>query len=210
MSILYFFIGFLSAIIAAIPPGAANIYVVNTSIKNTVNKAMTIIIGAAIGEVILSYIALHCSMVLNTYFKENPWIQIMVFILFFLVGLFFLFRKKLKLSSDTLLKIKVKPSKLISGFLLAFLNPPVLIFWLVAFALIHKHILMVTDMSPWIVLLLLFTGVFFGKLATLYGYGRWGKQIDEGKKDSKYKLDLFIGIALLIVSIIQSVRFFIN
>jgi len=210
MSILYFFIGFLSAIIAAIPPGAANIYVVNTSIKDTVYKAMGIILGAAIGEVILSYIALHFSMTLNTYFKENAWIQITVFILFFLAGLFFLLRKKLKLNIDNLSEIKVKPSKLITGFLLAFLNPPVLIFWLLAFALIHKHILMVTDMSPWIVLLLLFAGIFFGKLSTLYGYGRWGKQIDDSKKDSKNQLDLFIGIALLIVSIIQGIRFFIE
>ena len=100
--------------------------------------------------------------------------------------------------------------KFLKGLLLAFINPPVLIFWVLAFTLIHKYILKVSDMSPWLTLLIFFTGVFFGKTATLYAYSRWGEKLEKSQKNTQKTIHQFIGIALLALGIFQGVRFFIN
>ena len=208
MTILYFLIGFFAAIIAAAPPGAANVLVVNTSVKETVSKAAYIIVGAGLGELFLSFIALHYVMNLTDFFEENSWVQISVFVLFILIGAYFLLQNKIT-TPETKLKIKnLKTPKLLKGLLLAFLNPPVLIFWVLAFTLIHKHILKVSDMSPVVTLLLFFSGVFIGKMVTLYAYSLWGKKLEESHNDTKKTIRLFIGIALLLLGTIQGIRFF--
>jgi len=208
--ILYFLIGILATVLAAIPPGAANIAVVGTAVKHSVRSALFLIVGAGLGEVLISYLALHSSMTLTSYFKENPWVQVTVFLLFFMAGLFFLFRRKYKLYNRDFSKTARRPSRFLTGLLLAFLNPPVLIFWVLALTLIHKHVLMVSDMSPWLVLLLFFAGVFFGKVAVLFGYAKWGKLVENGKNNTKRTIDLFLGIGLLILGFIQGIRFFIE
>ncbi len=208
MTILFFLIGFVIALIAAAPPGAANIVVMNTVTNRSLGAVMFLIMGAGFGELILSLIALHCTTNFANYFEQNMWIQISVFILFILVGGFFLLRNKIHLPAlKQGLKITRMP-KFVTGFLLAFLNPPVLIFWVLAFSLTHKYMFGVSDMSPIITLVLFSLGVFSGKVATLYFYGKWGKRMAEHKKTGSTKKDLFIGVALLAVGILQGARYF--
>jgi threonine/homoserine/homoserine lactone efflux protein len=209
MAILYLFIGFIAAVIAAVPPGAANLVVINTSMNQTLRKASYVVLGAGIGEVLLSLIALHCTMNFADYFQQNPWIQITVFVLFLVVGVFFLLRNKLHLASKKPSVKKIKTPKFITGIILAFVNPPVLIFWVLAFSVIQKYLLKVTEMSPWIVLLLFFLGVYLGKTITLYFYGKWGKKMEQTQNESNYKKDIFVGLALVLVGCVQGIRFFI-
>jgi len=209
MAILYLFIGFIAAVIAAAPPGAANLVVINTSMNQTLRKASFVVLGAGIGEVLLSLLALHCTMNFADYFLQNPWIQITVFVLFLLVGSFFLLRNKLRLVRKKTSEKKIKAPKFVTGVFLAFVNPPVLIFWVLAFSVIQKYLLKVTDMSPWIVLLLFFLGVYLGKITTLYFYGKWGKKMVNKENESGYKKDIFVGLALVLVGCIQGIRFFI-
>ena len=209
MAILYLFIGFIAAVIAAVPPGAANLVVINTSMNQTLRKASYVVLGAGIGEVLLSLIALHCTMNFADYFQQNPWIQITVFVLFLVVGVFFLLRNKLQLASKKPSVKKIKAPKFITGVFLAFVNPPVLIFWVLAFSVIQKYLLKVTEMSPWIVLLLFFLGVYLGKTITLYFYGKWGKKMEQTQNESNYKKDIFVGLALVLVGCVQGIRFFI-
>lgn len=110
MTLLYFFIGFVAAVIAASPPGAANIVVMNTRINGTAKKAMYVVLGAGIGEVVLSLIALHCTLNFTDYFKENPWVQITIFVLFMLIGVFFLLRNTFNIRSRNTLEKKNKSS----------------------------------------------------------------------------------------------------
>ena len=209
MAILYLFIGFIAAVIAAAPPGAANLVVINTTMNQTLRKASFVVLGAGIGEVLLSLIALHCTMNFADYFTQNPWIQITVFVLFLLVGTFFLLRNKLRLPSKKRSEKKPKAPKFITGVLLAFVNPPVLIFWVLAFSIIQKYLLKVTEMSPWLVLLLFFLGVYLGKVTTLYFYGKWGKKMENNQNKTSHKKDVFVGLALVLVGCVQGIRFFI-
>jgi len=210
MTLLYFFIGFVAAVVAASPPGAANIVVVNTTINGTIKKAMYIVLGAGIGEVVLSFIALHCMMNFTDYFKENPWVQITIFVLFMLIGAFFLLRNRFNIKSENRREKKIKMPKFITGFLLAFINPPVLIFWVLAFTIIHKYVLKVSEMSPLLTLSLFFSGVYVGKILTLYFYGKWGIKLEKNKNEKNSKKDIFVGVALVLVGAIQGFRFFIT
>lgn len=206
----YFLMGLLGAGIAGAPPGAANIVVVKTSMQSSLQKALIIAIGAGLGEVTLSLIALHCNMEFSDYFATHPWIQITVFIAFFLVGLFFLMKDRLPQTNTPRTPRGLKTSRFVKGFLLAAINPPVLIFWVLAFLLFHKYLLSISDMSTASVLLLFFTGVFLGKVLVLYFYGKWGKKLEQSSGNSNKVVHRFIGVALLAVSIVQGVRFFIQ
>jgi len=210
MRLLYFFIGFVAAVIAPSPPGAANIVVVNTTINGTIKKAMYIVLGAGIGEVVLSFIALHCMMNFTDYFKENPWVQITIFVLFMVIGAFFLLRNRFNIKSENRREKKMKMPEFITGFLLAFINPPVLIFWVLAFTIIHKYVLNVSEMSPLLTLSIFFTGVYVGKILTLYFYGKWGIKLEKNKNEKNSKKDIFVGVALVLIGAIQGFRFFIT
>jgi L-lysine exporter family protein LysE/ArgO len=207
---LYFFIGFIAAVIAASPPGAANIVVMNTTINGTLKKAMYVVLGAGMGEVVLSFLALHCVMNFTDYFKENPWVQITIFILFIVIGTFFLLRNTFNIGSKNTSEKKFKAPRFITGFLLAFVNPPVLIFWVLAFTIIHKYVLKVSEMSPLLTLLLFFSGVYVGKILTLYFYGKWGVNLENNKDGNNSGKDIILGVALVLVGAIQGFRFFIT
>lgn len=210
MALVYIFIGLLAAVIAAAPPGAANIVVINTALKENMQKVLYIALGAGIGELILSLLALHCTMSFLGFFQENPWVQITTFSLFILVGVYFLVRGRLPKNKTGLKLPRVRTSKFVKGFLLAFLNPPVLLFWVLAFTVLHKFMYNIDNMSPLHILILFFSGVYIGKTATLYFYGRWGAKLGQKKEEGSSKKELFIGSALLLVGLIQGIKFFIS
>ena len=131
MIILYFLIGVLASFIGALPLGASNIAVINTTIKQNAKQAFKIALAAGVAEVVLSYYALHCNMVVRDFFDQNMWVQILIAIILIAVGVFLSFKKSKEKTSK---KNKLTSSKYATGFLLGILNPPVLIYWIVAFA----------------------------------------------------------------------------
>ena len=97
MIVIYFLIGILASIIGALPLGASNIAVINTTIKQNAKQAFKIAITAGIAEVVLSYYALHCNLVVREFFDQNMWIQILIVVILMAVGSFFLFKKNKQL-----------------------------------------------------------------------------------------------------------------
>ena len=57
--ITYLFLGFITAIIGALPLGTTNVAVINTTIKENIQSALKIIYTAALAEIILVIIALQ-------------------------------------------------------------------------------------------------------------------------------------------------------
>ena len=202
----YFIIGLIIAALGATPLGASNIAVITTSGKESLSKSMHIAYGAGFGEVILAFLALCYSQMLSDFFNMNPWVQLVFIISFLAIGIFFLLPKKPK----TVIKKSIKPpSKFFTGFILAIANPPVLLFWILAISITHKYVLSVSEMSPMIVLLLFFSGIYIGKVVTLYGYGKWSSKRSQSS-GNKTKLYRGIGIALIAIAMVQGVRFLIS
>lgn len=208
MEILYIFVGLVLAVIGAAPLGASNIAVITTTTKQSLSKGMIIAYGAGLGEVLLAFLSLCNSTMLSSFFEMNPWLQATFIGIFFIVGLFFLFPNTLKICIKRTRERKRKNSKLLTGFLLSILNPPVLLYWIIAISLTSRYLLTLSDMSPTLILVLFFSGVFLGKVLTLYFYARWSNKRKQKENGDKTKLYRLIGIVLIAISTIQGIRFF--
>ncbi|PKV49505.1 threonine/homoserine/homoserine lactone efflux protein [Aquimarina sp. MAR_2010_214] len=210
LPMLYLILGAITAIIGALPLGAVNLAVIHTSAKENIKNASYIALAAGIGEVLLALFALHCSMELSDFFQENQWIQIAFITLFFLIGIYFLLFKNKTNTKRTSNKLRLSNSKFLTGFSLAILNPPVIIYWVLAISLVNKYVFELTAQDPLTSLFLFFLGVYLGKIGTLYFYGRWGNKIAQQPGDSKAKLSKIVGIVLVVISIFQGINFFIQ
>ena len=203
MIILYFLIGILTSIVGALPLGASNIAVINTTIKQNAKQALKIAIAAGVSEVILSYYALHCNIVIREFFDQNKWVQILIVIVLMTIGSFLLFKK----NKQTLSKKKnITSSKYAIGFLLGLLNPPVLIYWIVAFGMLNNNNLMLSLNSPLLVLFLFFIGVYLGKLITLYFYSRFSISIKNRVHNITLVINKVTGVLLILIGIAQAIK----
>ncbi|WP_298318082.1 LysE family transporter [uncultured Aquimarina sp.] len=207
MIAFYLILGILTSVAGALPLGAVNIAVINTTIKENTRKAFRIALAAGIGEVLLALFALHCSMELTGFFENNRWIQLVIISIFLVIGIYFLVGKNKKEMNTKAPKIKLGKSKFVTGFSLAFLNPPVIIYWIVAISLTNKHLFELTLYTPIIALFLFFSGIYLGKIGTLYLYSQWGNKMAQKSNDSKTKLFKIIGVALIAISFVQGVKF---
>ncbi|AXT57871.1 hypothetical protein D1815_19705 [Aquimarina sp. AD1] len=209
MITFYLFLGILTSIAGALPLGAVNIAVINTTIKEDTKKAFRIALAAGVSEVLLALFALHCSMELTDFFENNRWIQIVIISIFLIIGVYFLARTNKTETVKEIKKNKFGKSKFLTGFSLAFLNPPVIIYWIVAISLTNKHLFELTLYTPLIALFLFFSGIYLGKIGTLYLYSKWGNKMASKSNNSKTKLFKIIGIALIVISVVQGLKFFI-
>ncbi len=206
IQVSYFFLGILTAILGAIPLGAVNIAVITTAVKENNKEASRITLSAGIGEVLLAFFALHFGLELSTFFQENIWIQVIFIMLFFTIGLYFLILNKPRKIRSKYDAPKVLHSKFLTGFSLALLNPPVIIYWILAVSLINKYAFELTSQNSLTTLLFFFSGIYLGKTGTLYFYGKWGNKMAQRQKNSQGKIFKTIGIALLIIAILQSIK----
>lgn len=203
MIIIYFIIGVLAAFIGALPLGASNIAVINTTIKQNTKEAFKIIITAGIAEVLLSYYALHCKMVVKDFFDRNMWIQITIVIILMIIGSYLIFKSKKEKHAKP---SRLSRSKYATGFLLGILNPPVLIYWIVAFGIINNNNLMLSLSSSLFVLVLFFAGVYTGKMTTLYLYSKFSLAIKNRVQNITLVINKVTGILLIIIGLAQAVK----
>ena len=207
MVFIYFIVGILAALLGALPLGASNIAVINTTIKQNARQAFKIAIAAGIAEVILSYYALHCNMVVKDFFDANIWLQVLIAVILFAVGVF-LFLKTAK-KSETSSKLKgLKKSKYATGFVLGLLNPPVLIYWIVIYGIINNNDIMLSLKSPLTALFLFFFGVYIGKLLTLYLYSRFSLIIKNKFQNINATINKVTGVLLVLISVVQMVKLY--
>ena len=210
MITIYLIIGILTAVAGALPLGAVNIAVINTTIKEDTRKAFNIVLAAGIGEVLLVFFALQCSMELTHFFENNKWIQIAIMTIFLSIGVYLLIRKnKEKKEHDLTItpKNKFRKSKFLTGFSLAFINPPVVIYWILAISLTNKYLFELTPYTSLQALLLFFSGIYLGKIGTLYLYSRWGNKMAKKSDNSSSKIFKIVGVALITISVIQGIKF---
>lgn len=207
MIILYLIVGVFATIISALPLGAVNISVIQTTIKKGESEALKICYGAGFGEVLLALLALNFNMMIASFFQRNTWLQVTLILLFFIAGIYFLVKKPSK-SDDRSHWYNMGKSKYLKGFILSLLNPPVMIYWLVAFSIINKHLLMITASSSILDLALFFVGVYVGKVLTLYGYSKWSNNVKGDTRTVQKKVSRFLGVVLLGLAVFQVIKYF--
>jgi len=208
MIILYFFIGLLASFIGALPLGASNIAVINTTLKQNAAEAFKISITASIAEVILSYYALHYNMAVKDFFNSNQWLQISIAILLLGIGSFLFFKSNKSKSESSRKTNKLVQSKYATGFFLGLLNPPVLIYWLLVYSFINTNNIMLSLQSSLIVLFLFFIGVYAGKILTLYLYSKCSLVIKQKFENINVIINKVTGSLLFFIGLINMVKIY--
>lgn len=205
MNILYFLIGGLAAIIGAVPLGASNIAVIDTTLKEDSKQSLKIAFTAGISEVVLAVLSLHFSMMAQKFVDENPWIQMVIIGILVAGSIYFFFKRPKDLNKNTINK-----SKYLTGFLTGIVNPPVIIYWLIALNFINEHDFMLTLQSLLIVQVLFFSGVYVGKVFTLWVYGKLSSLIKDNVKGVRAKVNKATAIVLLGIAIFQAVKLYLD
>jgi len=204
--LLYFFIGILVTFIGAIPLGTVNISVINTTLRQDAKNAMKIALAAGVAEIILSFYALHCSMVVSSFIDMNTWIQIVIAILLLVVGGFLFFKKKKTQQT----KNRIKTSNYITGLFLGLLNPPVLVYWVFIISYLNKNDIALTMNTSLMILFIFFAGVYLGKIITLYGYSKLSVLIKNKVQNIAQTINKVIGVLLVVIGIVQGIKYLAN
>jgi len=203
MIVLSLFIGFFATILGALPPGASNMAVIKTSINNSTKESLKISYGAGFGEMTLALVALFFGIAVKDFFNENVWVQYAVAMILVSLGIYLIIKKKKENAEEK--RANKRQSKYILGFTLGVINPPVLIYWVVVFSMLHGFIGDTHNIStPWLMLFL--TGVFMGKVLTLYGYSKLGCHLYEKRDTGSDSLNRYLGIGLSIVGAFQMIK----
>lgn len=198
MILLAFLIGTIATVLGALPPGASNLAVIKTTLSKGYKDALKVTYGASLGEMLLAFIAFSSGMVVQDFFNMHLWVQYLVAAVLGAAGIYFL----LHTSQQRAQEQQKKRSKHLLGFTLSVVNPPVLVYWILVFSLLHNSpTLGFEESTPWIVLFL--AGVFFGKFATLYGYSKLGLHVQKKKSSEGSHINRYIGVTLVLLACMQ-------
>jgi len=200
--LLYFAIGILVTFLGALPLGTVNISVINTTLRADARNAMKIAVAAGIAEIIISFYALHCSVMVSYFIEMNQWIQITIALILFVIGGFLFFKKQ----KETREK-KFKMSKYVTGLFLGLLNPPVLAYWLFMISYLNKNDFHLNMNSSIAILFVFFSGVYLGKLLTLYGYSRLSMLLKNRVQNIASIINRVIGVLLFAIGCVQLMKY---
>ncbi len=205
MTLVYFILGFIAAVLGALPIGASNIAVMNTTLKQSSHQALKIIIAAGVAEVILSLYALHCTTVVQNFVNKNMWIQFIIATVLLAVGTYLLLKNKKENSEK---KPRRKISKYLVGFVLGLLNPPVLIYWIIAIGFINMKNFNLAMDSSLSIIVLFFSGIYLGKIVTLYAYSKFSNFIKSRSQNITLVLNKVTGILLISIGLFQALKLY--
>ncbi|MDB4180822.1 hypothetical protein N9611_01060 [Flavobacteriaceae bacterium] len=200
--IVYLFLGLITAVLGALPLGTTNVAVINTTIKENIHNALKIMYPAAIAEVILVLLAMYYNTKIIGYIDGNIWVQYSIAVVLLLAGAILFFRRKDAVINNN----KPEIPKQLLGFILGMVNPAVLIYWILAISFLNKKIIHLDLSIEYTLLILFLVGVFFGKVVTLYGFGKFSHLLKLKINYVSAKVNQIIGVLLAVVSIIQFVK----
>lgn len=206
MIFVYLIVGVLASMFGAIPLGASNIAVINTTLKQNASQALKIALSAAVAEVLLSYYALHFNVLIRNFFKTHLWIQIVIIVILFAVGIFLFFKKDKQQAQQKKKRIQ---SKYATGFVLGLLNPPVLIYWVIAFGVLNSNNIMLSLNSSLTILILFFVGVYIGKLITLLIYSKFSVYIKHRVQNITSIINKVTGVLLVFIALLQAIKLYV-
>ena len=206
MLLVFLLTGFLASGLGAIPASSSNVAVVTTTLEKSLGKAFKIALGAGIGSVLLSFIALNYSRMFTDFFEENKWLQFTFVFILFVIGVLVLLRERFKVDFQNPLSENWQIGNFWKGLLLALINPPALVFWILLISIANTYLFSLSKFSPTLNLILFFAGIFLGKVATLYVYGKMSNKIGKKKHNQNPMVYNVIGTALVAGSVVQFIR----
>ena len=210
--LIYLFLGVITAVVGALPLGTTNVAVINATIQESLQSALKIVYTAALAEIVLVFIAICFNMQIENFIAMNIWLQYTIGFLLLGVGtILFLGRKECVKDENEeciIIKKRYNISKQMLGFILGFINPTVLIYWILIISFLNKKMLYLNIDVAYSLLIIFLIGVVSGKVITLYGYGKFSHLLKIRMKNITTRINRIIGVLLICVSIFQFTKLF--
>jgi threonine/homoserine/homoserine lactone efflux protein len=213
MTITYFFIGLLAAVVGALPLGTTNVAVINTTIKENFKNALKIVYTAALAEIILVVLAISFNKNVESFLQMNLWLQYTIVAILIIIGIVLVIGKKecIKDENGECIYIKerrIKISKQLLGFLLGLVNPTVLVYWILVMSFLNNKMFYLSPQSQPVAIIVFLLGVFIGKVVTLIGYGKFSFLLNVKIKNITTVINRVIGSVLFCFSLVQFVKLY--
>ena len=212
MLIYYFLFGLLVSTTGAIAPGAVNLVVINYSFERKNTFASKVIFGATLGEAVLGITVMIFYQMISSVNEELAFAKVFFLMILTLIGIKLLISKKetLKKKNTIIHKFNNWPKELVR-FLLAVINPPVLLYWIIAISFLRKSELIIYNENlPISHLTTLFLGILLGKSSILLLYKRLSSRFTFNQNLPNIKLYKTIGfliIFVVLVNVLSSISF---
>lgn len=199
-----FAIAFLATFVGTIPFGPINMSVISITLNKSFNKSLQFSIAASLVEILEAAVAISFGIYIQTFIQSHSWIQILIFSLFIGIGVFFIVRTT---SPKLQGKSKVKTSEFVKGLLVSLGNPQALPFWIFILSIIAQNIDINFSGTH---LLGFLIGVFLGKLGALMLFAYLSSFLKNKLSDSCTWINRVLGSILLLIGLIQAVKYFIH
>ncbi len=135
---IVYFITALISYIATIPPGPLSVYVVHSTLQKNIRIAILVALGGVLCESTYAYLAIEGLMIFDKYPEIEYWMQRVIIILLFGVGIVTFFQKQSKIEYE---KVSLNNPffSFIKGISLSLFNPALLPFWVVVLLSYGKY-----------------------------------------------------------------------
>lgn len=193
---LHLVIGLLACFIGTIPFGPINLTVVKTTVDKNARQGMKVALAASFVELFHSLIAIVFGMAISDFLTGSRGVNFFLAALFVTLALVIWRRKpKPELHNDN-----SKDSSFKNGFLIAFLNPQAIPFWIFALATISQYF---TFQYTGICLTAFLVGVFLGKLAALSSFVVASGYLKQHLQESSLWVNRLLAVILLFIGVSQ-------
>ncbi len=200
---LHFALGFIAAILGALPFGLVNLSVIDSVLHNGERAAFKVSAGATIIEIVFVLLAIFLGSRLGNFIDSNRWIEFVIFTVLLAAGISFFIRKNKK---DAANKKFVMPD-LIKGMFLNILSIQVLLYWFVAVTYLQANGMIVFTFECIVAFTL---AVTLGKMLTLLFYRLLARKIKSKTSVIARKINFIIGSILIGLAVFQLVKILIG
>jgi len=200
--VIHFLLGIIACVIGAMPFGLVNLSVVDISINKSEKAAISFSFGASFIEILFAMAAIIAGQQLNRLIEGNRWVEFGIVLVLLSSGIYF-FTKKYKANHSPKYEIPF----LFKGMLFNLISIQVLLYWFLAITYLENNGNIEFSMHCIVGFIL---GVGAGKMITLLFYRLISKQIKNRAANISRKINLIIGVLLIVVAIFQLVKGFTN
>jgi len=200
---MHFLFGLLGSFLGGVAFGPINLSVVDLTLKKNMRSALRFSAAAALVEIIQAIIAVMFGKLISRKIEEFPELKLAVIAFFVIIGLFFIFKND---KPKTEIKSGKNSSNFINGFIVAILNPQAIPYWIFVLAYL-KSANILFNLNSWQLILFLI-GVSLGKFIILSLYGYLSEYIKRHFSNLNDYVSKTIGGILLVVGLVQAIRYF--
>jgi threonine/homoserine/homoserine lactone efflux protein len=204
--LIYLVLGMVASFAGTIPVGPINISVVATTLRRNFRAGVIFSSSAAMVEILQSFLALQFGVLLSGLLFDNPYFQIGVSLVFFLIGSIFFFKKH-KATVENSSK-KSLPSWL-SGMVISLLNPQALPFWIFVLGYYQSNRLIdieLMSLNQFSCILSFLLGVYLGKFAALSLYSYLSVYLSSRIGKLTFWMNKILGVVFILLAITQLFR----